>query len=353
MSKQLAQPSAIDFTYSLIQRLLQEARYDQAIEMLSERIADQPQDRMAVLLLLLANISRYGSDAFEEPIEELRYITDLSINERHIVRRIFLACFQQAERDGRTLQKIVYQRLIRRLLLNQPLDLSISEARALEGNDKLAAIAPADIAPAPATAAATPAAAIASPLQPSEQRSPLALAATGAMILLLLGFYLFTGSKPAERDPEPVRARVGTESMALAAANHPLPPEPPAAQAASTEVEKAAPLLKPHTRYRLEVAREARGDKTAQATPEPQHVTSAKGEAMEASLQSGIESEIARASMLKQEPRFAADAIEKVDPGTRVIVLAKERDWLKVQVQPSGNIGYLRKEYLSPPTTQK
>ena len=45
--------------------------------------------------------------------------------------------------------------------------------------------------------------------------------------------------------------------------------------------------------------------------------------------------------------RFAANEIEKVDLGTRVAVLQKERDWIKVKVKTSGKVGYMRKEYLA------
>jgi hypothetical protein len=60
-----------------------------------------------------------------------------------------------------------------------------------------------------------------------------------------------------------------------------------------------------------------------------------------------IETEIARAAALKNEPRFAADAIENVGRGMRVTVLSKERDWIQVKVKSSGAVGYLRKEYLA------
>ena len=59
------------------------------------------------------------------------------------------------------------------------------------------------------------------------------------------------------------------------------------------------------------------------------------------------ETEIARTVALKHAPRFAADEIEKVDLGTRVTVLRKERDWIKVKVKTSGKVGYMRKEYLA------
>ena len=59
------------------------------------------------------------------------------------------------------------------------------------------------------------------------------------------------------------------------------------------------------------------------------------------------ETEIARTAALKHAPRFAANVIEKVGLGTRVTVLRKERDWIKVKVKTSGKVGYMRKEYLA------
>jgi hypothetical protein len=106
-------------------------------------------------------------------------------------------------------------------------------------------------------------------------------------------------------------------------------------------------VLEPHTRGLLEpviaekqVAAEFRRNDAAKEQVAKRHET------VEALALA--ESEIARAAALKHEPRFAADAIEKVSRGTRVTVLQKERDWFKVKVRSSGSIGYLRKEYLSP-----
>jgi len=65
------------------------------------------------------------------------------------------------------------------------------------------------------------------------------------------------------------------------------------------------------------------------------------------------ETEIARPAALKQEPRFAADAIEKVGRGTRVTVLRTERDWIQVKVTSSGSVGYLRKEYVTAFNTRR
>lgn len=316
---------------------------------------------MARLMLLLANVSKFGSEPFNDQIEELRFIGDLSSNERHIIQQIFSVCFQFAEREGRTLQKFVYQRLIRRLLLNQPLDLSIGEARAMERDSEVPLVVPPRSATVavPTAPAKVPSEAQEPTAPGMEQLDQYALIGAGALILLVLfslSMYKGDGVRWAQNS-QGLRALAGDKDVAQLAEG-PLGwsdgPTPAAKRSNGAEraasapqaetLTKQKPPLKPHTAGRLEPV----GDGRDSDLPEP---TGAKQEQMIATVHGGIETEIARAGALKQEPRFAADAIEKVDRGARVIVLAKERDWIKVQVQPSGNVGYLRKEYLSVFTT--
>lgn len=121
--------------------------------------------------------------------------------------------------------------------------------------------------------------------------------------------------------------------------------EPPARLPDTVAASEIA--LKPHTHGRLEQASDT------EVTALPIESSHSLGNAMakqEPAATANIpesETEIARTAALKHEPRFAADAIEKVRLGTRVKVLRKERDWIKVKVQTSGNVGYLRKEYLA------
>ena len=128
----MAEQSTTEFTYCRIQRLLEERRYDHAITMCSRRVECQPLDRAARLLLLLANISKFGPRQFKRQIDEIRLINDLSGNERYIVQQIFLVGFRHAAQAGQTLQKIVYQCLLRRLMLGHPLDVSISATEEIE-----------------------------------------------------------------------------------------------------------------------------------------------------------------------------------------------------------------------------
>ena len=484
IERHMAELSNTDFTYSLAQRLLQEARYEQAIAALSQRIESQPDDRMARLLLLLANISQFGTGPFNRQIEEVRLFVNLSSNERNVVRQIFLVCFQHAERDGQTIQKMVFQRLIRRLMLNQPLDISISEAREIEQSDE-----PSSTLGAPAilpSTARSSAAAIPEPFTAAPRRlhrwDEYALIGAGAMIVIvLLGFYfksahrtpvahnpaqllsLISGDdidtdsaadrpRPAvilapsftaeptrillvkqleglnqayarwtDADPNtsgtvvlklkiepsgkvtrieeivsrlsehrfleviiaeaklwklPHRGTTATEvsvplifnpraveaTQQVAARQLPeadLPaPQPVAAHTnfALEEAESLAPQLPMVTKKEPAIRRRGirppeRSEDTEIATVSRQRSDApeklAVNDQRPALPAAEIETEIARAAALKNEPRFAADAIENVGRGMRVTVLSKERDWIQVKVKSSGAVGYLRKEYLA------
>ena len=137
----MAEQSTTEFTYCRIQRLLEERRYDHAITMCSRRVECQPLDRAARLLLLLANMSKFGPRQFKRQIDEIRLINDLSGNERYIVQQIFLVGFRHAAQAGQTLQKIVYQCLLRRLMLGHPLDVSISATEEIEEDCSTPALA--------------------------------------------------------------------------------------------------------------------------------------------------------------------------------------------------------------------
>jgi len=481
----MAELPITDFSYSLVQRFIEEACYEQAIVALSQRVEAQPQDRTARLLLLLANVSQFGTGPFNSQIEELRLAADLSSKERHIVRQIFLACFQHAERDGQTIQKIVYQRLIRRLMLNQPLDLSISEARVIEqsGETPSTSVVPAAL-PWTATSAEAEAEPFTAATRRLDQWDKYALIGAGMMIVIvLLSFYVMTGrrtpfaespaqlfslvsgddsdteiaadrarpvailaptftAEPTKRlllnqlgslnnayarwtdaDPttsgtvslklkiEPSGKVVKIEEVVSRLSEHrfleviiaeaklwklphggitaaevsvPLIFNPratmPAQQVAERQSHEPATFgeklaathksfalkeaeppalqlqtiadnestLKPHTVASLEKAADTEVAAAPRVSGDSQNQAAARREPAAAALTTAAtETEIIRNAALKHEPRFAAEAIEKVSLGTRVTVLQKERDWIKVKVQTSGNVGYLRKEYLN------
>jgi hypothetical protein len=432
----MAEQTTTAFTYSRIQQLLQEGRYDHAIDMLSRRVESQPLDRAAQLLLLLANMSKFGPGEFKRQIEEIKLIDDLTGNERYIVQQIFLAGFRHVAQEGQTIQKIVYQCLLRRLMLGHPLDvwisanreskeectnpssaedishtLGFSEMKRVEADSEMAPVAPPRI----------------------RRWSQEAMIGAGAMIIIVfLGSYVATGRKspnaqkpdaplvhmdsegqlntlvdlapavalPATFTMEPVRQLITNQLGALNKAyalwqeSHPTASGTVALKLSVapsgkvlridevvsrltehrlldvvvTEVKKwqiplggtkiaeiSVPLIFVGGRalpVKLAAPRQTRGPTVVS---EPRLTTGAKSPAgmatkrqlPVASSKPHAKTEISRTAALKDEPRFAADAIEEVDLGTHVTVLREERDWIKVKVETSGNIGYMRKEYLA------
>jgi hypothetical protein len=53
-----------------------------------------------------------------------------------------------------------------------------------------------------------------------------------------------------------------------------------------------------------------------------------------------------RAVALREQPRYAARAKAEIGAGTSVSVLGEQGSWLRVKTRQSGDIGYVRKEYL-------
>jgi hypothetical protein len=110
-----------------IEPLLNEGKYEEARVLLSCSLEQDPSDRESRLYLLLVNVMLNGPIAYENDIDKLRDLVDLSNTEKEIVRRIFVLGFEAAEKDGREDQAWVYQRLLRRLLLAQALDQPIQK----------------------------------------------------------------------------------------------------------------------------------------------------------------------------------------------------------------------------------
>src|SRR5215471_1372617 len=107
---------------SNIERLLKDERYQEAKSQLAQRLKRNPRDREASLYLLLVNVTLHGLRSYEKEVERLRSVSDFSDSEKEIVRRLFLIAFTSAEKKGEEKQAWLYQRLLRRLLINQPLD---------------------------------------------------------------------------------------------------------------------------------------------------------------------------------------------------------------------------------------
>ncbi len=116
---QIAQPP---FDRSRIELLLQENKLIEALALLRQCTSEGLPERETYLYVLFARAHLHGPEPYEADIDALRSLGDLNDREREMVRRIFLYAFQVAEKVGQEEKKWAYQRLLRRLLLGQPLN---------------------------------------------------------------------------------------------------------------------------------------------------------------------------------------------------------------------------------------
>ncbi len=111
---------------------LAEGNYKDAIEALDTFVKDNPEDREARLLHLLASVKLYNIYGYERQTESVKSFSNLTEKERGFAREIFLIRSEEAQRRGREEEAREYQRLANRVILGQPLTELASEAKAEE-----------------------------------------------------------------------------------------------------------------------------------------------------------------------------------------------------------------------------
>jgi hypothetical protein len=352
---------------------LSDGRYDDAKALLAERLDKNPLDRESKLYLLLVNVILNGPAVYENDIDQLRSLSNFSDIEKEIVRRVFILGFESAKKEEREDQAWAYQRLSRRLLLNQRLDQPIPKSghhprlgeHPLARFDKLKSDRARDRA--------------------ISRRRLITI--SPKMYLMCLKFcrpalrmhQLPTWKPMVSRQTALIALSVGlliTPILYVLAVHRQTPDDSPIST-------RAVPTPAPHSVLMEDIIglsrrSEARAaDAEAKAKP-PSHIISSTvleerksplkadqqlsepktpkmvvGAATdltksEESLADTIVYETLRITPLRQEPRFAATATEDIDPGTAISVLEKEGDWLKIKARTTGSVGYVRKEYVAP-----
>jgi hypothetical protein len=110
---------------STIELLLTENKFAEALALLSQRAHNAPLERESSLYILFVKVRLHGPEDYEPEIDALRRLTHFNDHEKALVRRIFLYAFQTAEKADEEEKQWAYQRLLRRLLLGQPLNQAI------------------------------------------------------------------------------------------------------------------------------------------------------------------------------------------------------------------------------------
>jgi hypothetical protein len=375
-----------DFARSTIELLLQQNEVADALALISSWLAKHPLDREASLYSLLAAVRLHGPEASEREIDDLRRLSNLNEKEKQLVRRIFILGFQAAEQAQQEDKIRAYQRLLRRLLLGQPLDqpIPIAETRRSDIPEiqlELDARSP----PAALTLPAEAKKPLPVPKKkpPSKYRASRFAFGIGAVALLVLQIVYFrsgnrlvispqaSGSKttvprvqiargpsvdapvvelqpatldePAKESSSQPQLRGRTADRDVQTLSDKFPPpaskRPKKSRKSDTDVAVIRPPLetppkKSAVKSKL-VHSHSQGDDSAEPTAQS-----------EAPNETSKSYAILRRIALRAEPRFAGATVQEVDAGTQINVLAVHGDWLEVKTRESGIVGYIRREYV-------
>ena len=102
--------------------------YDLTKALIADGSDNNLSDRERKLCNLLREVMINGPAAYEDDIDQLRSFCNFSDTEKAILRQLFILGVKSAQKESREDQVWAFQRLLRRLLLNQPLDQPIPKS---------------------------------------------------------------------------------------------------------------------------------------------------------------------------------------------------------------------------------
>jgi len=292
-------------------------------------------DRQAQFSDLLVRMQVNGVPYCDQEIDQVRTVDHLSESEREIALEIFRFGYEAAEKEQRQDKMWAYQRLLRKLLLDRPLDQPIPlnerskeiprEVTGHVAEPSVTQQSPkhGDTAPLVRTASV------------SRRVLRYALCSIGVLALLWTAF-VFRSPTPAAIEPLAERASVSAA-------------EPGAMRNAIVD-QLATSSKSPAT---------AKPDTPAQPgmTKSPAKVAN-QAITVDAAMGKDREREPAKDSLpiyqtgrrilLREEPRFGAPSQIMLDAGARLIVLEINGPWLKVKMENTGSPGFVREEFVVP-----
>ena len=317
-------------------------------------------DRERKLCNLLREVTVNGPAAYEDDIDQLRSFCNFSDTEKAILRQLFILGVKSGEKESREDQVWAYQRLLRRLLLNQPLDQSIPRS--------VAGAPPINQRHAPVYESKPEGLRISniSPRMLVELRKKqyliwlnryrylfetigkTAVIALGLLILSPMPYLLFVHyQKPNDIAVSkkavlpPVHDSVpGPDKVTL--------PQPAEVITAGVQTKPIPPL---HIGSSTDVPEQTARSSQLLAEPKASEmIVAAKTNPTEkkAASRKARDYKTIRIAPLRQEPRFAAAITKDIDSGTVVTVFEIEGDWLKIKIGGANGVGYVRKEYVVP-----
>src|ERR1043166_7452102 len=361
-----------------IDLLLSQSDYGRATVVLAQRLCQNPLDRESRLYLLLINVIVDGPTEHEDAIDQLRTLSGFNEIEKEIVRRLYVLGVQSAEKEGREAQAWAYQRLLRRLLLGQPLDQSIPKSvtpeRAISEKHVPRPKTHRSYREGLTTGLSTRRLALAVKelwsfciqgrriwqasgnlgTRLSRLFRLMPATAVSFFVLTMSGLYLLSLDGRIPRKPlssvtlVPARSQgfvQKAEAIPLVKQTETLPHHDQSNVIARVGLSPSLDIdgRKQTVKVNQEIAESEIWTKPVIAVPD-------RTKSEEPTLDV-VDYRTLRITPTRQEPRFGASVIEEIEPGTVISVLETNGDWFKIKTRTTGNVGYVRKEYVTPVST--
>jgi hypothetical protein len=335
-------------------------RNDLVTALIARRLDDNLSDRERKLCNLLTKVTVNGPAAYGEAVDQLRSFCNFTDTQKAILRELFILGVKSGEKGSRQDQVWAYQRLLSRLLLNQPVDQSIprSVAGAPPMNQRHAPI----YEPKPEGLRISNISLHGLVKLHKEQYSiylnryrylsetigKTAVIAVRLLIISPMLYLLFVHYQKPNDIAVAKKAVLPPVHESVPAPDKVIFPQPAEVITADVQAKPMPPL---HIGSSTDVPEQTARSRQPLVEPKiSEMIVTARTNPTQTKAASTIASnyKTIRIAPLRQEPRFAAAITKDIDSGTVVTVFEIKGDWLKIKIEGANGVGYVRKEYVVP-----
>ena len=301
------------------------------------RLEGHPGNRESELRALLIKIKAHGPEKYEREINGVREMPALEEPEREVIREIFLYGYGAAQAQAQENKARAYQRLLRRLLLHQPLNQSISSTVVLEEKD---IVSPRRLGRITAQECRhqKPFSYIVEKTARHTFALGFAMGVISAGALLLLQF----ANWPRGVSAVTSRNAVSDENQHVFITEHTNPDSVPGAKHPS--LISNSEFKPPQEGHRQEIEPISSADESARRNP---WAASRVPTESETNSDYPAEYQIQRSILFREEPRFGAPAQRTIKAGTAVRLIESKGRWLKVKLLSDDSTGFIRREFVT------
>lgn len=294
-----------------------------------------PDNRAAKLSNLLAWIRLHGSNPHQEQIDSLKDLTDLSETERHVIRDIFLARADEAQKRGRDEEMLRYRNWAKSIVYRTSFGIEetqeLAEYEAAENFAEIRELTPTTDG---ATATNTQPASVASSSVISPARNVALGMGIGLGLVLILLVQLFFGTSSeitvAADDPS---APPISEKDVSPNKQHSLETGRPAPDSGKAEPVEA-----------LRSEGRGRGKSDDVKTTNVRNTAKETSATAKRALSIWGMYTIVKPTPVFSEPNENSAFITSLDPGTQVNVVAARNGWYEIRSKTGRPPGFIRQE---------